>query len=202
MNLDHLFENNRKWAAAMEEGHRGFFERLAKEQTPHYLWIGCSDSRVPANEIIGLIPGDVFVHRNVGNIVYHNDMNVLSVIQFAVKILNIKDIIVCGHYGCGGVSAAIGNKRNGLIDNWLRKIQDIYHLHEARFEGLDGEEKANLLCEMNVVEQARTIARTVAVNEHWEDGGELTIHGMVYSLKDGLLHSLGKPLTQADDLKG
>jgi carbonic anhydrase len=202
MNLDHLFENNRKWAAAMEEGNRGFFEKLAKQQAPHYLWIGCSDSRVPANEIIGLMPGDVFVHRNVGNIVYHNDMNVLSVIQFAVKHLNIKDIIVCGHYGCGGVSASIANKRNGLIDNWLRKIQDVYQLHEAKFEGLGEEEKANLLCEMNVIEQAKTIARTVVVNEHWEDGGELTIHGMVYSLKDGLLQSLGKPLTRADDLKG
>ncbi len=201
MNLDHLFENNRNWAAAVEEEHRGFFARLAEQQNPHYLWIGCSDSRVPANEIIGLMPGEVFVHRNVGNIVYHNDMNVLSVIQFAIKHLNIKDVIVCGHYGCGGVKASIGKQRNGLIDNWLKKIQDIYDLNEDRFEGLDDEEKATLLCEMNVVEQAKTIARTVVVNEHWEDGGELTIHGMVYSLKDGLLKRLGEPLTGVGGLK-
>jgi len=184
----------------MELDKPGFFKELADHQKPTYLWIGCSDSRVPANEIIGLIPGDVFVHRNVGNIIYHNDMNFLSVLQYATKVLKIKDIIVCGHYGCGAVAASMGNKRTGLIDNWLKKIQDLYYYNEEKFEGLNEQEKLDRLCELNVVEQARTIARTAVVNEHWEDGNELNIHGLVYSLKDGLLQGLGETLTKDSEL--
>lgn len=200
MKLQHLFDNNKKWAESMEQQKPGFFQELAQHQKPTYLWIGCSDSRVPANEIIGLIPGDVFVHRNVGNIIYYNDMNFLSVLQYAIKALNIKDVIVCGHYGCGAVTASMGNIRTGLIDNWLKKIQDLYYYNEEKFDGMNEQEKNNRLCELNVVEQARTIARTAVVKEHWEDGNELNIHGMIYSLKDGLLRTLGETLTQDSEL--
>jgi len=184
----------------MEQDHPGIFEKLAQHQKPTYLWIGCSDSRVPANQIIGLIPGDVFVHRNVANIVYHNDMNILSVIQYAIKVLKIKDIIVCGHYGCGGVIASLNSNRTGLIDNWLKKIQDLYYYNEDKFKGLDEHDKINLLCEINVIDQAKTIARTAIVKEHWEDGNELNIHGMIYNLHDGLLQNLGSTLTQDSEL--
>lgn len=184
----------------MEEKNPGIFEKLAQHQNPTYLWVGCSDSRVPANEIIGLIPGDVFVHRNVGNIIYYNDMNFLSVLQYAIKELNIKDVIVCGHYGCGAIQAAMGNHRTGLIDNWLKKIQDLYYYNENKFAGLNKQEKLDRLCELNVVEQAKTLARTAVACEHWEDGHELNIHGMIYSLKDGLLKNLGETLTKDSEL--
>ena len=200
MKLQHLFDNNKKWAESMERDNPGFFGRLAQHQEPTYLWVGCSDSRVPASEILDLIPGDVFVHRNVANIIYHNDMNFLSVLQYGIKVLKIKDVIVCGHYGCGGVIASLDSKGTGLIDNWLKKIQDLYYYNEEKFTGLNDQEKIDLLCEINVIEQAKTIARTAIVKEHWEDGNELNIHGMIYSLEDGLLKNLGATLAQGSKL--
>lgn len=187
-----LLANNRRWAAEVVQRDPGFFERLSHRQTPKYLWIGCSDSRVPANQIIGLMPGDVFVHRNVGNLVIHTDLNCLSVIQYAVGVLGVQHIIVCGHYGCGGVAAALHRHRYGLIDNWLRHIQDIQEKHQAELAALSTERKRNdRLCELNVIEQCINVAQTTIVEDAWVNGQDLMVHGWIYDLSDGLLRDLG-----------
>ena len=168
-----------------------FFERLAKQQSPQYLWIGCSDSRVPANQIIGLPPGEVFVHRNIANLVIHTDLNCLSVMQFAIDVLRIRHIIVCGHYGCGGVRAALDQQRHGLVDNWLRHIEDVANKHDAELSSIAAtEERAARLCELNVVEQVTNVARVEAVTNAWERGAPLAIHGWIYDVADGLLRDL------------
>ena len=189
--LADLFERNREWAAAMVERDPEFFSELATHQTPQYLWIGCSDSRVPANQIVGLQPGDVFVHRNVANVVVHTDLNCLSVLQYAVDVLRIEQVIVCGHYGCGGVSAALEGTRHGLIDNWLRHVQDVVESHAAELEGLAPDRRLDRLCELNVVEQVTNVAQTTIVEDAWARGQPLTVHGVVYGLHDGLLRDLG-----------
>lgn len=187
-----LFAQNRAWAAERVRRDPGFFARLAAQQAPGYLWIGCSDSRVPANEIVGLDPGELFVHRNVANLVVHTDLNCLSVLQFAVDELEVRHIIVCGHYGCGGVRAAIDGHAHGLIDNWLRHVQDVQRTHAARLAGLASlEARVDRLCELNVIEQVRNVARTTIVQEAWRRGQPLDLHGWIYGLADGLLRDLG-----------
>jgi carbonic anhydrase len=191
-----LFETNRQWAAQMVAEEPDFFHKLVDVQTPKYLWIGCADSRVPANEILGLRPGEVFVHRNVANLVNHTDFNCLSVVQYAVDVLQVEHIMVVGHYGCGGVRAAIQNQELGLIDNWLRHVRAIYRRQPQRFEGLDPLEKENLLCELNVLDQARHVEETSIVRNARKRGQALEIHGWVYGLSDGLLHDLNfKPVS-------
>ncbi|MBP8926227.1 MAG: carbonate dehydratase [Pseudomonadales bacterium] len=186
-----LFTNNRRWAAQMTSRDAGFFEALATQQAPQYLWIGCADSRVPANEIIGLLPGEVFVHRNVANVVVHTDLNCLSVMQFAVDVLKIRHIIVCGHYGCGGVAAALANRRLGLVDNWLRHVQDVHKKHAATFASLsDPAQMSDRLCEFNVIEQVQNVCQTTVVQDAWERGQELTVHAWIYRLLDGELRDL------------
>ena len=190
MSLKQLLENNRAWAREMVSQDGQFFSRLAQQQSPQYLWIGCSDSRVPANQITGLAPGEVFVHRNIANVVVHTDLNCLSVIQFAVDILKVRHIILCGHYGCSGVQAAMTRHRIGLSDNWLRHVQDVAAKHPAELDGLDDAAKHRRLCELNVQEQVQNISQCTAVQEAWERGQPLEVHGWIYDLKDGLLHDL------------
>lgn len=186
-----LFANNRAWARQVEEEQPGFFKKLSAQQAPEYLWIGCSDSRVPANEIVGMLPGELFVHRNVANLVLHSDMNCLSVLQYAIDILKVKHIIVCGHYGCGGINAAMNKQRVGFVDNWLRNIKDVYALHRDEIEIIaDESERLNRLCELNVVEQVRNLCHTSFVQDAWERQQSLTVHGWVYSLEDGHLKDL------------
>lgn len=186
-----LFRNNRTWAERMVERDRRFFAKLAEQQAPQYLWIGCSDSRVPANEIVGLAPGELFVHRNVANVVVHTDLNCLSVMQFAVDVLRVGHIIVCGHYGCSGVDAALRQERRGLIDNWLRHIQDVQQQHEALLQQIpDGKARADRLCELNVIEQVSNVCRTSIVQDAWVRGQPLAVHGWIYGLHDGLLRDL------------
>jgi carbonic anhydrase len=190
--LKHLFDNNRAWAARRTQQDPSFLERLARIQRPEYLWIGCSDSRVPANEITGLQPGEVFVHRNVSNVVVHTDLNALSVIQYAVDVLKISNIIVCGHYGCGGVKSALHGERLGLIDNWLRHVEDIRDLHWPMLARIAAPQAQwDRLCELNVIEQVTHVCRTSIVRDAWARGQELTVHGWIYGLKDGLIHDLG-----------
>lgn len=201
MELDHLFSNNRAWAAAHLADDPEFFSRLSKQQTPEHLWIGCSDSRVPANEIVGLLPGELFVHRNVANVVVHTDLNCLSVMQFAIDVLRVRDIIVCGHYGCSGVRAALDGQRVGLADNWLRHVQDVRDKHLPQLEDLsDVGRRANLLCELNVIEQVINVAQTTVVLDAWNRGQELSIHGWIYGIHDGLLRDLGLCVKEAEDL--
>jgi carbonic anhydrase len=188
--LKHLFESNRIWAESMIEKDEEFFSRLSKQQAPEYLWIGCSDSRVPANQITSLQPGEVFVHRNIANVVVHTDLNCLSVIQYAVDILKVKHIIVCGHYGCGGIKAAIENQEHGLIDNWLRHIKDVIRFNKPKFDGLNQNEKLDLLCELNVKEQVTNICNTTIVQNAWKQGNELSVHGWIYSVDNGILKDL------------
>jgi carbonic anhydrase len=188
--LTHLFENNRAWASSIKEKDPDFFLRLSKQQSPEYLWIGCSDSRVPANQITNLQPGEVFVHRNIANVVVHTDLNCLSVIQFAVEVLQVKHIIVCGHYGCGGIKAALENHQHGLIDNWLRHIKDVIRFNESKFDGLSHSDKLNLLCELNVKEQVKNICNTTIVKNRWKQGKELSVHGWIYSIENGILKDL------------
>jgi carbonic anhydrase len=189
--LDELFENNRAWANSVRTSDPDFFQKLADQQNPEYLWIGCSDSRVPANQIAGLLPGEIFVHRNVANIVVHTDFNCLTVLQYAVEILQVKHIIVVGHYGCGGIRAAYEDTDNGLIDNWLRNIKDVQHRHRARIEAIDGEEaRMDLLCELNVMTQVSHVCQTTIAQNAWARGQKLAVHGWVYSLQDGLLKDL------------
>lgn len=199
--LQHLFDNNRAWAAKMVARDPNFFHDLAAQQTPEYLWIGCADSRVPANEIIGLPPGAVFVHRNVANAVIHSDLNCLSVIQYAVDVLQVRHIIVCGHYGCGGVRVAMQNREYGLIDNWLRHLKDIYHKHSAALSLIDDEQACfDRLCELNVIEQVYNVCHTTIVQGAWRRGQELAVHGWIYGLDDGLLKDLQMTLTSAENL--
>jgi carbonic anhydrase len=197
-NLSELFENNRAWAAAMVAGDPHFFESLIEAQTPEYLWIGCSDSRVPANQVVGLAPGEVFVHRNVANVVVHTDLNCLSVLQYAVDVLRVKHVIVCGHYGCGGVKASLEGARHGLVDNWLRHVMDVNEKHAAEIDSLPKDERLDRLCELNVIEQAMNICQTTIVEDVWARGQELTVHGVIYGLHDGLLRDLSVSATFLD----
>jgi len=193
--LKHLFENNLEWAASIKEKDPNFFTQLSKQQSPEYLWIGCSDSRVPANQITNLQPGEVFVHRNIANIVVHTDLNCLSVIQYAVEVLKVKHIIVCGHYGCGGIKAALENHEHGLIDNWLRHIKDVIRFNKSKFDELTHENKLNLLCELNVKEQVKNICSTTIVQNAWKEGKKLSIHGWIYSIDNGILKDLDSSTT-------
>ena len=199
--LAHLFDNNRRWAQRTTNQDPTFFSNLAEQQNPEYLWIGCADSRVPANELIGLQPGEVFVHRNIANIIVPSDLNCLSVLQYAVDVLKVKHVIICGHYGCGGVAAAFHNRRVGLVDNWLRHIHDTKAKYHALLSTTD--EKANLdrLCELNVIDQVFSAAQTTIIQDAWARGQSVTVHGWVYDLHDGLLHSLGLEVSSADDLQ-
>ena len=189
--LARLFRNNRRWAERIVRTDAHFFDKLVGQQAPAYLWIGCSDSRVPANEIVGLLPGELFVHRNIGNLVVHTDLNCLSVIQFAVDVLKIRHIIVCGHYGCSGVRAAMMKERHGLVDNWLRHIQDVRASHDQRLRRLRGDDQQHdRLCELNVLEQVANVCRTSIVEDAWARGQALTVHGWIYGIRDGLLRDL------------
>ncbi|ABZ76872.1 Carbonate dehydratase [Shewanella halifaxensis HAW-EB4] len=188
--LKPLFENNRRWAGRILEEDPKFFEQLAKQQTPEYLWIGCSDSRVPSNQIIDLMPGEVFVHRNIANMVIHTDLNCLSVLQYAVEVLKVKHIMVVGHYGCGGIKASMGTDRLGLIDNWLGHIRDVYRLHSADLDNMDESERFDRLCELNVMEQVANVTSTTIVQEAWARGQDVAIHGWIYSVENGLLSDL------------
>ncbi|WP_333608252.1 carbonate dehydratase [Arsukibacterium sp.] len=186
-----LFVNNKNWADQIERDQPGFFKQLSEQQAPEYLWIGCSDSRVPANEIVGLMPGELFVHRNVANLVLHSDMNCLSVLQYAIDILKVKHILVVGHYGCGGVKAAMLKQRVGFVDNWLRHVKDVYAMHREDIEQFEDEDqRVNRLIELNVVEQVRNLCHTSFVQEAWERGQPLTVHGWVYSLRNGRVKDL------------
>lgn len=190
--LKDLFANNRAWAAEMTRRDPEFFRRLTRQQAPEYLWIGCSDSRVPANEIVGLPPGEMFVHRNVANVVVHADLNCLSTIQFAVDVLRVGHIIVCGHYGCAGVLAALGERKLGLVDNWLRHVQDVRWKHKAQLDALPGAaERQHRLCELNVIEQVLNVSQTTVVGDAWARGQPLEVHGLIYDIQDGLLRDLG-----------
>ncbi|MGH8750140.1 MAG: carbonate dehydratase [Burkholderiales bacterium] len=189
--MQHLLENNKVWAEGVRQQDPDFFLRLARQQSPSHLWIGCSDSRVPANQIVGLPPGEQFVHRNVANVVVHTDLNCLSVMQFAVDVLKVRHIIVCGHYGCSGVKAALAEKRLGLIDNWLRHVQDVRQKHLALLARLsDDTRRADRLCELNVIEQVVNVCQTTIARDAWERGQKLSIHGWIYGLKDGLLRDM------------
>lgn len=200
--LEHLLENNRGWSEKISRREPDFFPKLAKQQSPQYLWVGCSDSRVAANTIVGLMPGEVFVHRNIANLVVHTDMNCLSVMQFAVEVLKVKHIIVTGHYGCGGVAAALDGARHGLIDNWLRHIQDTAHLYaDVLLQIADSEARIDKLCELNVIEQVINASESTVVQDAWNRGQELTIHGLIYGLKDGLLRDLDITLSNKTDMK-
>ncbi len=193
--LKYLFDRNLAWATAVREKDPDFFTNLSRQQAPEYLWIGCSDSRVPANQIVSLPPGEVFVHRNIANVVVHTDLNCLSVIQYAVEVLKVKHIIVCGHYGCGGIKAAVENQQHGLIDNWLRHVQDVARFNADKLKGLKQEEKFDLLCELNVMEQVTNICNTTIVQKAWENGAELSIHGWIYNIENGILKELTASVT-------
>ena len=199
--IETLIANNARWAESMLQGDPEFFSRLARQQSPKYLWIGCSDSRVPANQITGLPPGQVFVHRNVANVVQESDFNVLAVLQYAVDVLKVTDVIVCGHYGCGGVKAALDNFRHGLIDNWLAPIRSLTRTHKNELAGFPDETgKLDRLCELNVLSQARHVARTTIVEDAWERGQELAIHSWIYRLDRGILTPLRKPIACPGDV--
>ncbi|MDO8680590.1 MAG: carbonate dehydratase [Acidobacteriota bacterium] len=197
--LPKLLDNNRRWAAERVTGDPTFFTRLTNQQAPGFLWIGCSDSRVPANEIVGLDPGELFVHRNVANLVVHTDVNCLSALQYAVDVLKVGHVIVCGHYGCGGIRAAMDGTAHGLIDNWLRHVQDVQRSHRAELSGLAGDQaRIDRLCELNVIEQVRNVGRSTIVQDAWKRGHPLELHGWIYGLKDGLISDLR---IQMSDLK-
>ena len=197
--LEHLFENNRKWSESIRQVQPQFFLELAQQQSPKYLWIGCADSRVPANQIVGLMPGELFVHRNVANLVVHSDLNCLSVMQFAVDILKVRHIIVCGHYGCGGVGAAMRKERLGLSDNWLRHVQDVHQQHEQALANLPEAQAVDRLCELNVMEQVSNVCRTTIVQDAWGRGQALSIHGWIYGLHGGLLQDLKVTVTGTEN---
>jgi carbonic anhydrase len=190
--LEHLFAQNKAWAAGIQAKDPEFFLKLSRQQSPEYLWIGCSDSRVPANEIVNLMPGELFVHRNIANVVVHTDLNCLSVMQFAVDVLKVKHIIVCGHYGCSGVRAALRCDRIGLADNWLRHVQDVSEKHRGCVHAVEGEApRTNVLCELNVLEQVSNVCQTTIVRDAWDRGQPLTVHSWIYGIKDGLMRDLG-----------
>jgi carbonic anhydrase len=200
--LDHLFDANRAWAQEITAQEPDFFERLARQQSPEFLWIGCSDSRVPANQIVGLLPGELFVHRNVSNVVVHTDLNCLSVLQFAVDVLKVRHVMVVGHYSCGGVAAALNNLKLGLIDNWLRHVQDVAAKHRDALAAIEGEaERVNRLCELNVIEQALNVCETTIVQDAWARGQPLTVHGLIYGLQDGLLRDLRMTASAPDQVE-
>jgi len=203
-NLDHLFANNRNWAENILRQKPDFFLKLSRQQSPRYLWIGCADSRVPANEIVGLLPGEMFVHRNIANVVVHTDLNCLSVMEFAVEVLKVEHIIVVGHYGCSGVNAALHKDRIGLADNWLQHVQDVRHKHERKMECIpsDGSARCDRLCELNVIEQTRNVCRTTIVRDAWLRGQSLAVHGWIYGLKDGLVRDLKCTATSPETAKG
>ncbi|RLD10209.1 MAG: carbonate dehydratase [Chlamydiae bacterium] len=188
--LKHLFDKNLAWANSVKKKNPDFFSALSKQQSPKYLWIGCSDSRVPATQIVDLSPGEIFVHRNIANVVVHTDLNCLSVIQYAVDVLKVEHIIVCGHYDCGGITAALENHTHGLIDNWLRHVKDVYRLNIEKFKGLNHEKQLDLLCELNVIEQVKNISNTAVVQNAWESGNTLNLHGWIYNIKNGILKDL------------
>ena len=200
--LDYLLDRNKEWAESVKKSDPEFFSNLSRMQSPEYLWIGCSDSRVPANQIVQLPPGAVFVHRNIANVVVHSDLNCLSVIQFAVEILKVKHIIVCGHYGCGGVRAAMDDKDNGLIDNWLCHIKDVCRFHTHQLDSLEQEERFKRLCELNVVEQVRNVCTTTTVRNAWNSGASLSVHGWIYSIENGILHDLDVCFSSNEELNG
>ncbi|MHB0936861.1 MAG: carbonate dehydratase [Armatimonadota bacterium] len=199
--LPQLFQNNRAWAEQMTQNDPQFFRKLARQQTPEYLWIGCSDSRVPANEIVGLLPGELFVHRNVANLVLHTDLNCLSVLQYAVDVLQVKHVIVCGHYGCGGVRAAMEDASVGLVDNWLRPIREVWHRCQEEMLLLNDGERADRLCELNVMAQVANVGHTTIVQNAWRRGQSLMIHGWIYGIEDGLLKDLGICVGAAEELE-
>lgn len=199
--LKNLFDQNKNWAQQIKKEDPDFFFNLSQQQNPQYLWIGCSDSRVPANQIVDVLPGEIFVHRNIANLVVHTDMNCLSVIQYAVDVLQVKHIIICGHYGCGGIKAALENKEHGLIDNWLLHIKDIYRCYQKKIDLLDTEEqKVNLLCELNVVRQVENVCHTTVVQNAWKKDQELAVHGWIYSIADGILQDMNVCITNVDEL--
>jgi carbonic anhydrase len=199
--LDRLFENNRRWAAETIRNDPAFFRRLAEQQAPRYMWIGCSDSRVPANQIVGLPPGEIFVHRNVANLVVHADLNCMSVLQYATDLLRVEHVIVCGHYGCGGVLAALRGERHGLVDSWLGHVQDVRCKHQAELDALSTEaERHRRLCELNVLEQAANVSRTTVVQDACARGQKLAVHAWVYDVQDGLLRDLGMGVTAETEL--
>ena len=199
-NLSRLFEQNREWAESITREDPDFFRKLSRQQNPEYLWIGCSDSRVPANEIIGLLPGEVFVHRNIANVVVHTDLNCLSVLQFAVDVLKVKHVMVVGHYGCGGVRAALRCERVGLADNWLRHVQDVKDKHRACLCGITGDiERHDKLCELNVIEQVANVCQTTILRDAWERGQQVRVHGWIYGLKDGIIHDMHISASSQDE---
>lgn len=200
--LRELFDRNRAWAEGIKGRDPEFFSKLSKQQLPQYLWIGCSDSRVPANQIVDLLPGEIFVHRNIANVVAHSDLNCLSVLQFAVDVLHVKHVIVCGHYRCGGVMAALRRERHGLVDNWLRHIDDVRQLHRHALQEIAEEpERVDRLCELNVIEQVLNVCRTTVVQDAWDRGQELDVHGWVYGIQDGFLRNLGFGVTGAHEVE-
>jgi carbonic anhydrase len=199
--LQDLLDRNRAWAASIKAQDPDFFSKLSKQQSPEYLWIGCSDSRVPANQIVGLLPGEIFVHRNIGNVVVHTDFNCLSVIHFAVAMLKVKHIIVCGHYGCGAVQAALGHNQLGLVDNWLRHIKDVYSKHHQTLESIsDNSARLKRLCELNVIEQVNNICHTTVIQEAWRAGQELSVRGWIYGIDNGLIKDLKVNISTLDEI--
>ena len=201
--LKNLFEQNRKWAEKVKESDPDFFLKLSRQQNPEYLWIGCSDSRVPSNQIVGMLPGEIFVHRNIANLVVPSDLNCLSVIQYAVEVLKIKHIIVCGHYGCGGVKAAMEKDEHGLIDNWLHHIRDVYRAHNTEVDAIDDpSSKLDKMCELNVIEQVANVCNTTIVRNAWKSGQELSVHGWIYSIENGILQDLNVCVTGIDEIPG
>ncbi len=201
--LNHLFESNKAWAASIVKQDPKFFEKLARQQSPEYLWIGCADSRVPANQIVDVLPGEMFVHRNIANLVVHTDLNCLSVMQFAVEILKVRHIIVCGHYGCSGVRAALRRDRVGLADNWLRHVQDVHEKHRERLiDPATSEAAHNRLCELNVIEQVANVCQTTIALDAWERGQELSIHGWIYGIQDGIIRNLNTTVTNSTESSG
>ena len=199
--LKHLFDNNKRWAERIITVDPGFFQKLTKQQNPEYLWIGCSDSRVPANEIVDLMPGELFVHRNVANLVVHTDFNCLSVIEYAVEVLRVKHVIVCGHYGCGGVQASLKNDNHSLIDNWLRNVQNVYRKHEEFLKNQPDEvSKFRRLCELNVIEQVMNVCNTTILQKAWMNNSDVIIHGWIYGINNGLLNDLGVTIRNPDEI--
>ena len=197
--LQTLIDNNAEWAKKIKQQNPDFFANLSKEQAPEYLWIGCSDSRVPANQIVNLPPGEIFVHRNIANVIVHTDLNCLSVIQFAVEVLKVKHIIICGHYGCGGIQASMDNDQHGLIDNWLVHIQDVARFHADELDQLEGDDKFRRLCELNVIEQVRNVCSTTIVQNAWNEHVELCVHGWIYGIENGIINDLKTSLRSMND---
>lgn len=198
--LKHIFDANKEWAEAITAAEPEFFASLAKQQHPEYLWIGCSDSRVPANQIMNLKPGEVFVHRNIANVVVHTDMNLLSVMQYAVEVLKVKHVIVCGHYGCGGVKAAMDPNEHGLIDNWLRHIRDVGRFHADELQNLTEQQMIDRMCELNVIEQVSNVCNTTIIQNAWKNGAQLSIHGWIYNVENGILKDLDACVDSMDQL--